>query len=273
MDLHRHPGLVDRLAGEYALGVLRGAARRRFEHIAQRDAAVRVEIQAWQARVHAIAELGPPVSPPSSVWAAIEARLELTAARRAQPSGAQTASTPPFAPQAQAPRKAAGARWFENLWFWRGWSIAATAVAALALVVALRPLAPPAPAPAEQVAEAPNGQAVERVAYMAALNDSQTNKTMMVVMWDAKNAMMTVHRMGGPGAGPAGKSEQLWGMPKNGHPVSLGVIPPGGTIKMKVHGMNAYLKLAVSMEPAGGSPDPNGPTGPVVCAGKLMATA
>ena len=38
-------------------------------------------------------------------------------------------------------------------------------------------------------------------------------------------------------------------------------------------GADPFLKLAVSMEPKGGSPDPHGPTGPVVCAGKLMATA
>jgi anti-sigma-K factor RskA len=290
MDWHRHPGLVDRLAAEYALGVLRGAARRRFEHIARRDAAVRVAVEEWQTRVRAMAELGPGSTPPPSVWEGIERRLELSAARRAAFAGAQTpeaaasVATPAAAParaavpqmQTQpAARKPSRSRWFESLSFWRGWSVAATAIAVLALAVALQPLVPQGPAPAAQVAEQPNGQGIERVAYMAALSDTQTNKTMMVVMWDQKSAMMTVHRMGGDTgpSGDSGKSEQLWGMAQNGRPVSLGVIPPGGTIRMKVHGMGTYLKLAVSMEPQGGSPDPNGPTGPVLCAGKLMATA
>lgn len=281
MDWHRRPELVDRLSAEYALGVLRGAARRRFEQVARREAAVRVAVEEWQARVHAMAELGPRVAPPPSVWEGIERRLELSAARRAALADAQTpetaasAATPGRAavPQRQpAAPKPSRSRWFESLSFWRGWSVAATAIAVLALAVALRPLPPQGPAPAAQVAEQQNGQGIERVAYMAALNDTQTSKTMMVVMWDQKSAMMTVHRMGGD-TGPSGKSEQLWGMPENGHPVSLGVIPPGGTIRMKVHGMGAFLKLAVSMEPQGGSPDPNGPTGPVVCVGKLMATA
>ncbi|TKC83047.1 hypothetical protein FAZ69_25465 [Trinickia terrae] len=277
MDLHRHPGLVDRLAGEYALGVLRGSARRRFEHMAQRDAALRAAVQTWQARVSAMAELGPRVAPPPSVWEAIERRLELAAARRAAAAGAQADEPARAAPARPAvpPSKATASRWFESLSFWRGWSVAATAVAVLALAVALLPLVEQAPAPATQVAEQQNGQGIERVAYMAALADTQTSKTMMVVMWDQKSAMMTVHRMGGDTgpAGDSGKSEQLWGMSPDGRPVSLGVIPPGGTISMKVHGMGAYLKLAVSMEPRGGSPDPNGPTGPVICLGKLMATA
>ncbi|HLX02801.1 MAG TPA: anti-sigma factor [Trinickia sp.] len=263
MDWHRRPELVDRLAAEYALGVLRGAARRRFEQIARRDAAVRVAVEEWQARVRAMAELGPRVAPSPSVWEGIARRLELSAARAAVPQ------------RQPATRKPSRSRWFESLSFWRGWSVAATAIAVLALAVSLRPLVPQGPAPAAQVAEQPNGQGIERVAYMAALNDTQTSKTMMVVMWDQKSAMMTVHRMGGDTgpAGNSGKSEQLWGMAQNGRPVSLGLIPPGGTIRMKVHGMGAYLKLAVSMEPQGGSPDPNGPTGPVMCVGKLMATA
>ncbi|WP_207003123.1 anti-sigma factor [Trinickia mobilis] len=280
MDLHRHPGLVDRLAGEYALGVLRGAARRRFEHIARSDAAVRVAVEEWQARVRAMVELGPCVAPPLSVWEGIARRLELSAARSAALAGGETPAPGAASARAAAPprqpasRQASGSRWFESLSFWRGWSVAATAAAVLALAVALRPLVPQTQtqAPAAQVAEQPDGPGIERVAYMAALNDVQTNKTMMVVMWDQKSAMMTVHRMGGD-TGPSGHSEQLWGMPQNGHPVSLGVIPPGGTIRMKVHGMDAYLKLAVSKEPQGGSPDPNGPTGPVMCVGKLMATA
>jgi anti-sigma-K factor RskA len=270
VDWHRHPELVNRLASEYALGVLRGGARRRFEQVARRDAAVRAALEQWQARMHAMAEFGSGVTPPSSVWEGIERQLKLDAAQPA----ALTSPSPQARPAEPQPvmGKASRSRWFENLSFWRGWSIAATAAAALALVFALRPLVPqPATQPVTQpLAQQPNGQGVERVAYMAALDDMHTNKTMMVVMWDRKSTMMTVHRMGGD-TGPSAKSEQLWGMVENGRPVSLGLIPPGGTVKMKVRGMNAYLKLAVSMEPQGGSPNPNGPTGPVVCIGKLMA--
>jgi anti-sigma-K factor RskA len=37
--------------------------------------------------------------------------------------------------------------------------------------------------------------------------------------------------------------------------------------------MAEYVKLAVSVEPEGGSTSAEGPSGPVVCAGRLMSTA
>jgi anti-sigma-K factor RskA len=50
-------------------------------------------------------------------------------------------------------------------------------------------------------------------------------------------------------------------------------LPAGEVVAMKVRGMNAYVKLAVSVEPMGGSRRADGPTGPVLCEGALMATA
>jgi anti-sigma-K factor RskA len=96
---------------------------------------------------------------------------------------------------------------------------------------------------------------------------------MAFVMWDDKNAMASVHRMTGGNAPPPGKSEELWGVMRDGKMVSLGMLPAGEVVAMKVHGMNAYVKLAVSVEPMGGSRRTDGPSGPVVCEGSLMATA
>lgn len=277
MDLHRYPDLIDRLAGEYALGVLRGAARRRFEQLGERDRTVRAAIDAWQARIGAMAELAPSVAPPPSTWEALERRLGLAARAETRRPAAATLAW------AAARAQRDGARWFESLAFWRNWSIGATGAAlaaAIALAVTLRPFAPQTP-PAEpaQVAGGPRspaagaGAAIERVSYVAALADTQTSKTMVLVMWDDKNAMMSVHRMSGGDAAPAGKSEELWGITGDGRKVSLGMLPPGKVVNMKVHGMNAFVELAVSVEPEGGSRSADGPSGPVVCVGKLMATA
>ena len=38
MDIHRHPERLDHLAAAYALGTLRGGARRRFEALARERA-------------------------------------------------------------------------------------------------------------------------------------------------------------------------------------------------------------------------------------------
>jgi anti-sigma-K factor RskA len=278
MDLHRHPDLVDRLAGEYALGVLRGGARKRFEQLAQQDNRVRTAIEGWQTRIASMTELSPSVVPSAGVWKGIERRLGFAASSTASATKRPASTTQPSA--AAAAFGKARARWTESLAFWRGWSIGATGIAlaaAVALAVTLRPFAPEGTAPAEQSAQTapPSGAKIERVAYVAALvpPDRPKSPTMAFVMWDDKNAMASVHRMSGGDAPPPGKSEQLWGVMRDGRMVSLGMLPAGAVVDMKVHGMNAYVKLAVSVEPMGGSRRADGPTGPVVCEGALMATA
>lgn len=275
MNLHRYPGLVDRLAGEYALGVLRGGARRRFEALATHDTVIRTAIAGWQAHLSALPELAPAVAPPHGTWQAIERALGWEA-RRGESSQTNRIRATPGGRTARARRQ----HWFKSLAFWRGWSFAATAAAlaaAIAFAVTLRPFSPAAVqpvasgGPGETVA---HENAIERVSYVAALADVKTSKTMVFVMWDDKSAMMSAHRMSGGDAAPPGHSEQLWGIPEHGGaPVSLGMLPPGKIVHMKVRDMNAYARLAVSVEPPGGSPNASGPSGPVVCAGKLMATA
>src|ERR1700712_2684424 len=90
MDLHRHAGLVDQLAAEYTLGVLRGGSRRRFETISQHDPAIRLAVETWRLRLAAMTELGAAVAPPPEIWPAIERRLNLVNARRDAAAGAAT---------------------------------------------------------------------------------------------------------------------------------------------------------------------------------------
>jgi anti-sigma-K factor RskA len=288
MNLHQYPDLVDRLAGEYALGVLRGGARRRLERLAQQDARVREAIEAWQARIGAMTELASSVAPPATAWAGIERRLAFAAAAERNAAANQAAARPAPARLVSPART----RWFESVAFWRGWSIGATGAAlaaAIALAVTLRPFAPEGGAPTAQTAQtehtepteqtaqtqAPSAGGIERVAYVAALvpPDAPKSATMAFVMWDDKNGMASVHRMSGGDAPPPGKTEQLWGVTRDGRMVSLGMLPAGAVVSMKLHGMNVYAKLAISVEPMGGSRRADAPSGPVVCEGALMATA
>jgi anti-sigma-K factor RskA len=68
--------LVDRLAGEYVLGTLRGRARRRFERwlVSPQVGAI---VKAWEDRLSGLEPALRGVAPPSSVWRGIENRLEL----------------------------------------------------------------------------------------------------------------------------------------------------------------------------------------------------
>jgi anti-sigma-K factor RskA len=78
------PGLLDRLAAEYALGTLRGRARRRFEQLLRELPAARSAVGQWQNRLAGLAQSVPGVQPPARVWSGIESRIEpaQTAARK-----------------------------------------------------------------------------------------------------------------------------------------------------------------------------------------------
>ena len=76
-----------------------------------------------------------------------------------------------------------------------------------------------------------------------------------------------------PGNDP-GRVHELWVIPSDGKPRPLGILEPGKTIAMK---MPATIlpslidgsALAVSLEPPGGSPKVDTPTGPITAVGKL----
>ncbi|MBT9264768.1 anti-sigma factor [Pseudomonas sp. MG-9] len=73
----------------------------------------------------------------------------------------------------------------------------------------------------------------------------------------------------------ADRSLELWAIPADGKPISLGVIPVGGKGKVELNEAQQALigkpiALAVSLEPKGGSPTGQ-PTGPVLYQGALAA--
>src|SRR3569832_1294093 len=75
MDLMRHPDLAERLAAAYALGTLRGGARRRFEAQARQSPMLRALAIAWQERFAAMTELQTGQQPSANVWKRIENEL------------------------------------------------------------------------------------------------------------------------------------------------------------------------------------------------------
>jgi anti-sigma-K factor RskA len=74
--------LVDRLAGEYVLGTLRGRARRRFERwlVSPQVGAL---VKAWEERLSGLEPTLRGVTPPPAVWRGIETRLGLKKLDRA----------------------------------------------------------------------------------------------------------------------------------------------------------------------------------------------
>ena len=103
-------------------------------------------------------------------------------------------------------------------------------------------------------------------------------QTLAVLGTDAAHPLWRLERRGQLGplnisvVGPVrplpGKAYELWALPRGGQPVSLGILPAGGTYQRTLSAAQraallAADKVAVSVEPPGGSPT-GSPTGPVI---------
>lgn len=86
-----NPELIDRLAAEYVLGTLRGAARQRFARwLSDRDApphiAVRDAVLRWEDRLVCLLENVAPVEPAPRVWREIARRTGIERVERRAPT-------------------------------------------------------------------------------------------------------------------------------------------------------------------------------------------
>ena len=230
MDYGR-PELADRLAADYVTGTLRGPARRRFVALLPAHAALRAAVRTWEARLMPLTLPLEPERPSPQVWQRIEARI----------GSARVAASP-------APR------WWAQLAFWRGFAALAS-VAALSLAVLL---ANPTPAQAPVLvvlsATAPVEGAAVPATFIASISGdgrAMVTKPLVNVSLEADRAL------------------ELWAVPASGAPRSLGLISANGaTVLQKGKALAGAAALAVSLEPAGGSPT-GAPTGPILYAGKL----
>jgi anti-sigma-K factor RskA len=250
MNLRGKTELHERLAAEYALGTLRGGARRRFERWMREDAAIALAAARWQERLAPMQAAVAPVAPPARVWRSIRERLDAR-------GGSQ--------------REAAGGFW-DNLAFWRGLGLAASGAAAalLAATVVLAPRAPD-PAPAPVVLRVPSEGMPN--AYLAVLSDAKTQKPVLVVSAGVKSDQLWVKTLD-PAIHVPDKSLELWALPQGGAPKSLGLVSTEdkGALRLAAaadQSLGDVPALAVSLEPKGGSTT-GAPTGPVLFTGPCI---
>lgn len=245
MDLRHKPELQDRLAAEYVLGTLRGAARTRFQRALRDDATLRLAVEAWQSRLVPMAEAVLPVPPPPRAWEAIAARI------------------------GPAPAAQAGGLW-NSLAFWRSLGLVASGAAA-ALVAAVALYAPERPQPAPQVVRVPASELP--AAYFAVLSDPKSQKPVLLVTATRASDQLVVKRLDASILVP-GKSLELWALPPGKAPRSLGLVAAQErhTVKMRAvadESLGEAPVLAISLEPAGGAPG-GAPTGPVLYTGPCL---
>ena len=255
MHLPQHPELLDKLAASYALGTLRGGARRRFETLAREQAPVRAAALIWQARIGSVAELQTQILPEPVVWTRIDNLVRADIERQAM-RDAQGISAPPSA-----------VGWFRNLFVWRGAAAAGVAAAVIAMVVGADQRAQQG----SQIASLKTQlQATPQIKYVAVLADGKADPSMLVT-FDARNNKLLLQRVGGYQEA-SDKSLQLWALPPSGGPRSLGVLGSDQLLRLTAGegDVRAVPALAITLEPKGGVPAGSGPTGPVLFKGALI---
>lgn len=230
------PEARDLLAAEFALGLLTGDALTSAAALARSDPEFSRLVGRWSGRLSPMLDEIPAATPPARLWPAIEQRIR---------------------PATEPPSNVVVMRRRTN--FWRAYAAAATAIAAsLALLLVMRPPAtPPVQPPA---AGAP-------LAATMAAADSQAK---LVATWDPASRSLIVAAAADVPP-PAGRAHELWLIPAGGKPLSMGMMPAGRPMRMRVSptmDMREGATLAISVEPPQGSPT-GLPTGPVIAAGAL----
>lgn len=222
------------LAGEYVLGTLALAERRRVEQALAHDAALRAAVQAWEARLQPLSALAEPAEPSPQLWARVEASLAAT-----------RGTAPAVTPQ----------RWWDSLNFWR--SLAAAGFAAAAITAVVPRLQAPAPTPAPR--------------YMVVLAAPGNMAPGWIVQADARGALTLVPL--GTTQVPADRSLQFWTKADGWKgPVSLGLVQPGQTAAISLANLPPLQPnqlFEITLEPKSGSPLGR-PTGPILYIGRAV---
>ena len=229
----------DMTAAELALGLLEGDARAAALRRVAYEPVFAADVERWRDWLTALFADWPAVVAPAGIGARIEASLD-----RLHGGTAMAAN--------------------DNAGRWRMLALAASVAACLLLVVTAMLALRPAPDPV-RVAVPVAGPA-PLIAAMAPTGEGAP----VAAAYDPASGTV---RIAGAVDVPAGRSAEVWAIRGTDAPRSLGVMADATRAEMTVPAelrplIAADTVLAISIEPAGGSPS-GAPTGPVVAAGKL----
>ncbi|WP_339939127.1 anti-sigma factor [Undibacterium luofuense] len=234
-QLHENPVLRQKLAAEYVLGTLRGGARRRFEGWLKQDAQLLQQVRIWEGRLIPMSEFAPPVHPSPELWERI---ADKTIDRQWQ-------------------------HWYQIIWmklignlsFWRGVGVVSTALCLILLTMTVT---------------MHSGKNTVQVQYLATLTNEQSQPVLVITASRERGSLnakvlQTI-------ALKENQSLEMWSISKEGKIRSLGLIRESGEQEIQ---MPEYLHeteglIAVSVEPKGGSGNPEKPSGPVILKGNWI---
>ena len=250
---------MDQLAASYALGTLRGGARRRFELLARDNATLRAAALIWQSRLASVAELQPEVAPSPVVWKRIENLIN--AQKQAQ--AMQAARTPPEA-------SASPTGWWASLGLWRGATVAGACAAIIAAVTGVN-LNTQLSGQVQQLSA--RLAATPAIEYVAVLADDKASASMLVT-FDPNTKKLVLKRVGNFREQPD-KSLELWALPPGAPARSLGVLTADSVVRLTAANSDIQQSpaLAITLEPKGGVPPGTAATGPILFKGDVIRTA
>jgi len=150
----------------------------------------------------------------------------------------------------------AGRRMSFSVWRALGWMAGGAAAALVAVTLLLPSLRDTTPA-----------------AYVAVLSDAKTNRAVLVATAGQADKVLRVNTLD-PSIQVSGRSLELWALPRDGKPKSLGVIGAADRGELRLDApadksLGNVPALAISLEPQGGSPTGQ-PTGPVLYSGPCV---
>ena len=215
------PERLDRLAREYALGTLQGAARRRFERLL-REAPLTMRVVAhWQERLGVLAGGVPAVQPREQVWQGLQQRL--------------------FA----APQRAGFWQRLQGLLAPRVLGGVLAGVLMAAVVLRLQPQWLDLEARSEALPQSYVGLLVSDAGQATLLASSRRHGRSITV------------KLLQPIDVPTGQVARLWALPRDGAPFLVGEVPAKGSATLNLPDSAEKLfftvaRLGVTIEPAGG---------------------
>lgn len=228
MTAHRPSAeLVDRLAADYALGTMRGGARRRFERAMRDDLSVAAAVMRWQQRLLPLDAATPPLPAGDALWSRIE---------RQAFGGA-------------APLAATAQRWWQRL-------LAPLPTGALALGLLMGSLAPGL----WQAWQGSAGESQLPESYVGVLATAE-GKPGLIVSSLRRGTVVDLKRLA-PVVVPPGQVLFLWTLDGQGRAEPVGALPSLATRAFASAPLpqpaeaafQRAVELAVSIEPEGARP-------------------
>lgn len=228
------PHEQDLLAAELALGVLEGEERAQALHLSLADPNFAAAVDTWRARLQPLGEDFADALLPD-LWPAIEARLS--------DDGPDSS--------------------MRKLRFWR-WSALSSGALAASLAAILIFAPPPEPVTVvREIVRAPDTVAVAQLVGEAGAS--------LAANYDPGQGALRIRAIAMPSSDLA---PELWVIPADGVPLSLGLVSASGTtlitVPAKLRAMIADgATLAITMEPVAGAPH-SAPSSAPIAAGKIL---